>query len=59
MDVLIRRVRSGKDQLDKAAEVLIKDISRIFPALYSSQIGTFKAIIIANESNESGRFYLI
>jgi sister chromatid cohesion protein PDS5 len=54
MDVLLRRVRNGKDQLDKAAEVLIKDISRIFPALYSSQIGTFKSIIITNESSESG-----
>jgi sister-chromatid-cohesion protein PDS5 len=54
MDVLLRKVRNGKDQLDKAAETLIKDISRIFPALYSSQIGTFKSIIIANESSESG-----
>lgn len=57
MAVLLRIVRNGSnDGLAYVAESLIKEISRIFPGLYRTQLDNFSETILSG-TNEDGGIY--
>ena len=59
MEVLLGMLKNGKGDLDKVAESFIKDISRIFPALYKNNIYLFVSIITNPESkSELGKILI-
>ena len=58
MDVLLRRVRYGSDALDKTAEALVKDVSKIFPQLFTTQIESFQSAIVEETSEKLGTIFI-
>jgi hypothetical protein len=45
LDVLLGLIKAGTSDMHKVAETLLKDISRIFPALFQTNTASFVAVI--------------